>query len=104
MRGAAIDDQENRMGGADHQSLENSIKTSAFTPPFALIMNRIRPFEVIAESRLMAWRAPVVEQSGFRLLAEAASCVMIGTYMRRVAKIDVRGLRLAILLIFGYSS
>ena len=62
--GAAIDDQENRALGTGHQALENSMKTAAFTPPFSLIMNRIWPRAVIAEIRLMRWRAPVVSTMG----------------------------------------
>src|SRR3977135_2764658 len=44
--------------------LRNSMKTSALTPPLSLIMNRIRPREVIAEMRLMPWRAPVASTTG----------------------------------------
>jgi hypothetical protein len=44
--------------------LRNSIKTAALTPPFSMIMNRIWPREVIAEMRLMPWRAPVVSTTG----------------------------------------
>ena len=54
MRRASIDDQENRARFTTSSRLRNSIKTSAFTPPVALTMNRMRPFEVIAEIRLMA--------------------------------------------------
>jgi hypothetical protein len=37
--------------------LRNSMKTSALTPPFSLIMNRIWPLEVIAEIRLIVPRS-----------------------------------------------
>ena len=43
---------------------KNSMKTEALTPPFSLIMNRMWPREVIAEIRLMPWRAPVVLITG----------------------------------------
>src|SRR5262249_4620783 len=38
--------------------LRNSMKTSALTPPFSLIMNLIWPREVTAEIRLMCGTAP----------------------------------------------
>ena len=44
--------------------IRRSMKTAAFTPPFSLIMNRIWPRAVIAEIRLMRWRAPVVSTMG----------------------------------------
>src|SRR6266852_6064516 len=35
--------------------LRNSMKTAALTPSFFLIMNRIRPRQMIAQIRLMPW-------------------------------------------------
>jgi hypothetical protein len=40
MRRAAIDDQEHRVCGSNHR-LRNSMKTSALTPPFSLIMKLV---------------------------------------------------------------
>jgi hypothetical protein len=54
MCGTSIGDQKDLARFSYSNRLRNSIKTSAFTPPLALIMNRMRPFEVIAEIRLMA--------------------------------------------------
>ena len=46
---------------------KNSIKTLEFTPPFSLIINRIFPFDVIADIRLMPYLAPVASTTAFHL-------------------------------------
>src|SRR5258708_35603566 len=63
MRRPAVNDQKNLVLGPDHE-LRNSMNTSALTPPFSLIMNRIWPREVTAEIRLMRYRAPVLDTTG----------------------------------------
>jgi hypothetical protein len=55
VRRASIDDQKIDRVSPTSNRLRNSIKTSAFTPPFSSTMNRMRPFKVIAEIRLMAY-------------------------------------------------
>jgi hypothetical protein len=51
------------------------MNTSALTPPFSLIMNRIWPRDVTAEIRLMRYRAPVLDTivNGRALLAVVAA-------------------------------
>ena len=65
---AFVDSQHGRLRlsalGAGHQALEKLDEDRGITPPFSLIMNRIWPRAVIAEIRLMRWRAPVVLTMG----------------------------------------
>src|SRR6266446_1978384 len=64
--------------------LRNSMKTAALTPPFSLIMNRISPRAVIAEIRLMLWRAPVASTTG------VSPRVMIRAHVGGIAKENLR--------------
>jgi len=64
MRGSTIDNEKDRPLGARDQAFQELDKTAALTPPFSLIMNRMWPREVIAEIRLMLWRAPVAATIG----------------------------------------
>ena len=91
---ASVDDQENRARFTHQQPFDgNSIKTSAFTPPVGLTMNHMRPFEVIAEIRLIGMTGACGrDHRGFAFLAPGAPRVMIGADMSRITKIDVGAL------------
>jgi hypothetical protein len=65
------------------------MNTSELTLPFSLIINRMWPFEVIAESKLMP-SAGCYHNGRFAFLAPSAPGMMIRADMRRIAKIDVR--------------
>jgi hypothetical protein len=41
MRGAAIDNENDRALRAGNEALQNSMKTAALTPPLPMIMNRM---------------------------------------------------------------
>ena len=63
MGGAPIDDQENRALGAGHQALEKLDEDRGIHPSFSDHEPHMAA-RVIAEIRLMRWRAPVVSTMG----------------------------------------
>src|SRR5258707_9908952 len=70
--------------------LRNSMNTSALTPPFSLIMNRMWPRAVTTEIRLHAVpRSRTRHDRGLALPAPGATRMMIRAHVRGVAEVDL---------------